>query len=82
MLTLSIPGLSLGLDHRASISGGMGLSPTVQQFRSGGNAGIVVEGLLPKRLFDSFSIGSSYASYHSDYYLPGLMPSSFTPGTE
>ena len=82
ILSLRIPGLSLGLDHRAFISGGMGFSPNVQQFRSGGNAGLVVEGLLPKRPFDTFSIGTSYASYQSDYYLPGLTPSSFTPGTE
>lgn len=82
ILSFRIPGWSLGLDHRAFISGGMGFSPNVQQFRSGGNAGLVVEGLLPKRPFDTFSIGTSYASYQSDYYLTGAAASSFTPGTE
>jgi carbohydrate-selective porin OprB len=77
-----MPGLALGLDHRAFISGGMGLSPNVQQFNAGGNAGLVVEGLVPNRPFDTFSIGTSFASYNSDYFLPGLATSSFAPGTE
>lgn len=60
----------------------MGLTPNVQQFNAGGNAGLVVEGLVPSRPFDTFSIGTSYASYNTDYFLPGLTPSSFVPGTE
>jgi len=82
IVSLRMPGLALGLDHRAFISGGMGLSPNVQQFNAGGNAGLVVEGLVPNRPFDTFSIGTSFASYNSDYFLPGLATSSLAPGTE
>ena len=82
IISLRIPGFPLGLDHRAFISGGMGLTPNVQQFNAGGNAGLVVEGLVPSRPFDTFSIGTSFASYNTDYFLPGLTPSSFVPGTE
>lgn len=82
IISLRIPGLPLGLDHRVFISSGMGLTPNVQQFNAGGNAGLVIEGLVPGRLFDTFSIGTSFASYNTDYFLPGLTSSSFEPGTE
>lgn len=82
IMSFRIPGLTLGLNHRAFVSTGIGLSQKVQEFRSAGNAGIVIEGLLPKRLFDTFSIGASYASYNPHNYLPGLVPGAFTPGTE
>ena len=82
ILSLRIPGFSLGLDHRIFLSGGLGFNPDVQKFYSGGQAGLVIEGLLPKRPFDTFSIGTSYASFNSDYFLPGLVPETYAPGTE
>ena len=82
ILSLKIPGFPLGLDHRVFLSGGVGLNPNVQQFLSGGQAGLVIEGLLPQRPFDTFSIGTSYASFNTDYFLPGLAPDTYQPGTE
>jgi len=82
IVSTKLPGLSIGLDHRIFISGGIGFSPDVQQFRSGGNGGIVLAGIVPKRPFDTLSIGASYAGYNPDYYLPGLDVNSFTPNTE
>ncbi|QNI74908.1 carbohydrate-selective porin/ OprB family protein [Synechococcus sp. NOUM97013] len=82
ILSLKIPGFSLGLDHRVFLSGGVGLNPNVQDFLSGGQAGLVIEGLFPQRPFDTFSVGTSYASFNSDYFLPGLDPDTYQPGTE
>ena len=82
IVSFKMPGLALGLDHRIFLSGGVGLSPTVQNFRSGGNGGLVIAGLLPQRPFDTLGLGATYAMYNPDYYLPGLDNTSFTPGTE
>jgi carbohydrate-selective porin OprB len=82
IVSTKVPWLSIGLDHRIFVSGGIGFSPDVQQFRSGGNGGIVLAGVLPTRPFDTLSIGASYASYNPDYYLPGLEANSFVPSTE
>ncbi len=60
----------------------MGFSHNVQQFLAGANAGLVVEGLLPKLLLDTFSIDTIYTSYQSDYHLPGLTPSLYSTRTE
>ncbi|MFY8149779.1 MAG: carbohydrate porin [Prochlorococcaceae cyanobacterium] len=79
-LKLPIPGL--GMDNRFFLSSGLGLSPSVQQFISGGSAGLVVAGLFSKRPFDTLSLGLAYATYNQNYYLPGANSSSFTPGTE
>lgn len=82
IISLRIPNFFLGLDNRVFASAGLGLSTEVQQFRSGGNAGVVIAGVLPQRPFDTLSLGMSYASYNQDYYLPGLDAESFTPNTE
>lgn len=76
------PKLSLGLDHRIFISTGFGLSPNVQNFRSGGSAGLVIAGFVNSRPYDTVSIGVSYATYNEGYYLPGTTLGSFIPGTE
>ena len=82
ILSFRIPGVSMGLDHRIFLSGGVGFNPNVQQFNSGGQAGLVIEGLFPQRPYDTFSIGTSYASFNSDYFLPGLASGTYHPGTE
>jgi carbohydrate-selective porin OprB len=80
--SFKIPSLDVGLDHRIFISGGVGFTPDVQQFRSGGNAGVVIAGLIPKRPFDTLSFGASYANYNSNYYLAGAESNTYSPNTE
>ena len=80
--SLRIPGLRLGLDHRVFVSAGIGTTPVVQNFSSGGSAGIVVAGVLANRPFDTLNLGIAYAHYNRNYSLAGLDRGTFTPGTE
>jgi hypothetical protein len=82
IVSFKIPGVTFGLDHRVFVSAGFGFTPNVQDFLSGGSAGLVIAGLIPQRPFDTLSLGTSYASFNPDYVLPGLKPGSFSPATE
>ncbi|MAR05695.1 MAG: hypothetical protein CL862_01135 [Cyanobium sp. NAT70] len=67
ILSLPINPGKLAMDGRLFASTGLGLSQSVQDFRNGGNAGIVLAGVLPSRPFDTLSFGYSYATYNHDY---------------
>jgi len=80
--SLRLPLSWLGMDNRMFAASSVGFNPDVQNFRSGGNAGLVIAGLLPNRPFDTFSLGTAYAVFNPSFYYGGLDPSSFTPSSE
>jgi carbohydrate-selective porin OprB len=80
--SLRLPMSWLGMDNRLFVSSSIGLTPDVQNYRSGGNAGIVMAGLLPRRPFDTLSLGLAYAAFNSSYYIAGTKPGSYTPSSE
>lgn len=79
--SVKLPIQGLGMDHRLFASTSLGLSPDVQKFHSGGNAGLVIAGAIPARPFDTLSVGMAYANYNSEYYLQNVA-TNFVPGTE
>ena len=80
--SVRLPIQGLGLDNRLFASSSIGLNPEVQNFSSGGNAGLVVAGLFAKRPFDTLALGVAYGSYNPNYYLGGTQTASFTPTNE
>ena len=80
--SLRLPVSWLGMDNRLFVSSSIGLTPDVQNYRSGGNAGIVMAGLLPRRPFDTLSLGLAYAAFNPSYYIAGTRPGSYTPSSE
>ena len=80
--SLRLPLSWLGMDNRVFAASSVGFNPDVQNFRSGGNAGLVIAGLLPNRPFDTFSLGTAYAVFNPSFYYGGIDPSSFTPSSE
>lgn len=80
--SMRLPISWLGLDHRIFAASSVGFNPDVQNFRSGGNAGFIIAGLIPTRPFDTFSLGTAYAVFNPSYYFGGLDSSSYTPSSE
>ena len=80
--SLRLPFDWLGADNRVFVASSIGLTPQVQNFTSGGNAGLVVAGVLAKRPFDTLGLGFAYGTYNPNYYLPGTSKGTFTPTNE
>ena len=80
--SVRLPFQGLGLDNRLFASSSIGLNQEVQNFSSGGNAGLVVAGVFAKRPFDTLAVGVAYGSYNPNYYLAGTKKSTFTPTNE
>lgn len=80
--SMRLPVSWLGMDHRVFAASSIGFNPDVQNFRSGGNAGVIIAGLIPTRPFDTFSLGTAYAVFNPSYYFGSLDSSSYTPSSE
>jgi carbohydrate-selective porin OprB len=80
--SMRLPVSWLGMDNRVFAASSVGFNPDVQNFRSGGNAGVIIAGLLPTRPFDTFSLGTAYAVFNPSYYFGGLDASSYVPSSE
>ena len=80
--SLRLPLGWLGMDNRVFAASSVGFNPDVQNFRSGGNAGLVIAGLLPSRPFDTLSFGTAYATFNPSFYYGSVDPASFTPSNE
>ena len=76
-----LPSRLLGLDNRFFLSSSVGFTPDVQNFRSGGNAGLVLAGLLPSRPFDTLNLGMAYATFNPSY-LQAIDNKSYSPSNE
>lgn len=80
--SLRLPFDWLGMDNRVFAASSVGFNPDVQNFRSGGNAGLVIAGLIPSRHFDTFNLGMAYAVFNPSFYYSGIDPTTFTPSSE
>jgi carbohydrate-selective porin OprB len=80
--SLRLPLDAIALDNRVFLAAGAGLNPAVQQFSSGGNAGLVLAGVLANRPFDTLSLGMSYAIYNPSFYLSTTQAGAYTPQGE
>ena len=79
--SLRLPSRVLGLDNRVFLSSSVGFTPDVQNFRSGGNAGLVLAGLVPGRPFDTLNLGMAYASFNPSY-LQTVDAKTYSPSNE
>lgn len=80
--SLRLPFDWLGMDNRLFAASSVGFNPDVQNFRSGGNAGLVMAGLIPSRPFDTLNLGMAYAVFNPSFYYGGVDPTTFIPSSE